>query len=104
MDGPGFQESGHYDEQYRRKVRDEYLDDPLFTLLINVSSFVAILGGILGAIFALGYSSQGVASWGPDVLVVICLIAANLLLRLQRRRRAASRWRRYHPDGRRPRR
>jgi hypothetical protein len=104
VNGSGFQESGHYDERYRRKVRDEYLDDPLLTLLVDLSSFVAVLGGTLGVIFALGYSGQGFAHWGPDVLIVVCLVSANVALRLQRHRRAVANRRRYHPDDHRPRR
>jgi hypothetical protein len=74
------------------------LDQPLFSLLINVVDLVALAGGSLAFVFAVGYgfSGRGVGVWGPDAAISLGLILADVGLRAWRRHRRQREWRRYH--------
>jgi hypothetical protein len=76
------------------------LDDPLVSLLITVADLMAMAGGALASIFAIGYASVGrsFGVWGTDAGIAIALVAADVGLRGWRRNRRRREWRRYHPD------
>jgi hypothetical protein len=74
------------------------LDAPFFSLLVNVADLVALAGGSLAFVFAVGYgfSGRGIGVWGPDAAIAVGLAAVDVGLRGWRRHRKLREWRRYH--------
>jgi hypothetical protein len=85
---------------FHRRTGDavDELDEPLLSLLVNVADLVALAGGSLAFIFAVGYglSGRGIGVWGPDAAIAVGLVLLNLGLRGWRRHRKLRQWRRYH--------
>jgi hypothetical protein len=74
------------------------LEVPFVSLLVNVADLVALAGGSLAFVFAVGYgmSGRGVGVWGPDAAIALGLVLVNVGLRWWRRNRKLRQWRRYH--------
>jgi hypothetical protein len=88
---------------WRKRRSDDPIDEldaPFVSMLVNIADLVALAGGSLAFIFAVGYglSGRGVGVWGPDAVIALGLVLVNLGLRWWRRRRKLRQWRRYHSD------
>src|SRR3954463_3080986 len=94
VDRPALDASGHA-RSLVHGPRQSYLLDPALDLLINLANLTAVVGGGMAAVIAVGYAlaDRGVDVWGPPVLIMLALLAANALLRglRARRRRVSSR-------------
>jgi hypothetical protein len=76
------------------------LDDPLFSLLVTVADLIALAGGTLAIIFAVGYAAvgRGLGAWGPNAGIALGLVGIDAAMRGARRHRKRREWLRYHPE------